>query len=122
METHRHPLRAQALEPTKEKDRMSQPDLFTPVAPRARTSDPATSHAAAKSMLGNPLTCQRAAIMGVLWRPMTIYEIAKLTGLDHVQVARRMPELEEGGHANPTGQEKQGPNGRMCRLWEKSNA
>jgi hypothetical protein len=98
---------------------MSTPDLFAP-QPRARNTDPSTSHAAAASMLGDPCRCQRAAILGVLWRPMTAGEIGRLTGLSMEQVCRRLPELEQGGHARPTGQERPGPSGRLCRVWERA--
>lgn len=93
------------------------PDLFAP-QPAARRSDPATSHAAAASM-GKAARDHHEAILGVLWRPMTIYHIAKLTGLDHVQVARRMPELEQLGQVRPTGGTEAGPSGRQCRVWER---
>ena len=93
------------------------PDLFAP-HPVARRHDPATSHAAATSMTRAALD-HHEVILGVLWRPMTIYHIAMLTGLDHVQVARRMPELEQLGQARPTGETAAGPSGRECRIWER---
>ena len=93
------------------------PDLFAP-QPRARNNDPATSHAAATSMVKISHD-HHLRILGVLWKPMTIYHIATLTGLDHVQVARRMPELEQMGHARTTGGTAPSPSGRECRLWEK---
>jgi len=93
------------------------PDLFTP-APAARRDDPQTSKAAALSMTG-PHAVHQYAIVNVLWRPMTIYHIARLTGLTHVQVARRLPELRTMGHVRPTGKTAAGDTGRECRLWER---
>lgn len=49
----------------------------------------------------------------------TIYEVAARLGLTHVQVARRMPELEERGVARPrAGETRLSPSGRACRVWE----
>lgn len=93
------------------------PDLFA-VQPRARNADPETSHAAAASM-ATAMGEHHRTILGVLWRPMTCYRIATLTGLDHVQVARRMGELEQMGRARPTGETAAGDSGRQCRLWEQ---
>lgn len=84
----------------------------------ARTSDPWTSHAAARKAR-ELVHDHHHCILGVLWRPMHIYAIARLTGLTHVQVARRMPELEALGKVRVTGQSAPGPTGRECRLWER---
>jgi hypothetical protein len=96
---------------------MTTPDLFQP-QPVARRHDPPTSHAAAASIT-KAAKDHHYAIINVLWKPMTIYHIARLTGLDHVQVARRMPELAAMGKAMTTGKTAPGPAGRECRLWEK---
>jgi predicted ArsR family transcriptional regulator len=93
------------------------PDLFA-THPVARKSDPETSHAAAASMY-EAHKDHHYWILASLWRPMTIYELAKLTGLTHVQVARRMPELEQMGKARATGETRTGDSGRECRLWER---
>jgi len=93
------------------------PDLFTP-APAARRDDPQTSKAAALSMTG-PHYAHQSAILGAMWTAMTIYDIARLTGLSHVQVARRLPELRDLGHVRPTGKTAAGNTGRECRLWER---
>jgi hypothetical protein len=82
-----------------------------PPAPRARTGDPSTSHAAAKRAAGVSVD-HRNRIMAVLDRPQTIYELGARCGLSHVQVARRMPELQEQGRAEPTDGKRDG-----CRLW-----
>lgn len=89
-----------------------QPDLFA----RARRSDPETSHAAAERV--NFAAAHYRAISGALAGcEATIYQIASLTGLSHVQVARRLPEMQEAGIAEPTGTTAAGPTGRQCRLW-----
>ena len=86
---------------------------------RARADDPDTSKAAALAaaeFAGD----HRAKILGSLMTqgPATIYELAARTGLDHVAVARRLPELEERGVAMPTDATRKGPTGRACRVWE----
>lgn len=92
-------------------------DLFTP-EPLARRSDPQTSHAAAQSARKFVFD-HHTAILGALWRPMTCWDLAKLTALDHVAVARRMGELRDQGKVRDTGETAPGPNGRQCTLWEK---
>jgi CRP-like cAMP-binding protein len=87
------------------------------ITPRARASDAPTSHQAAENARAFARD-HYALILGVLWRPMTIYRIATLTGLTHVQVARRMPELQQRGEARPTGETAPGESGAQCRLWE----
>lgn len=75
--------------------------------PRARLSDPGTSHEAAaraKRFVGS----HYLAITGVLWRPMVPPEIAKLTGLSIVQIDRRRKELLERGAIRLTGIERDG--------------
>lgn len=86
--------------------------------PRARNSDPETSHvAASRAKWFAPSHADQ--ILAVLWRPMTCYRIAALTGLTAVQVDRRLPELERDGHVIPTGETAIGPNGTPCRLWRR---
>ena len=91
------------------------PDLFAP-QPRARNSDPATSHKAAAAFRGKPCHSHYVAIMGALWRPMSAREIAKCTGMTMEQVCRRLPELQQRGEVAPTGEERDG-----CRVWTKIN-
>jgi hypothetical protein len=88
--------------------------LAIDLPPRARKSDPDTSHRAASRVSG-VVVDHRNRIMAVLVGRMTIKEIARAIGsLDHVQVARRMPELEEQGRARPTDERRDG-----CRCWER---
>lgn len=86
---------------------------------RARRDDPVTSHQAAAQVqefahhhhakiLGSLITQGRA----------TIHELAERLGLDHVQIARRLPELQALAVARPTDETKPSPKGRPCRVWE----
>ncbi len=99
---------------------MSQLDMFDCQSghPRARNSDPWTSHAAAAS-LDDDVTARlyRIIIAALKVAAGTQYEIADLTGLDHYQVNKRLPELERLGLAKPTGETRPGPSGRQCRVW-----
>lgn len=55
----------------------------------------------------------RNRIIAALERPMTVKDIATALGdLDHVQVARRMSELQEMKRAKPTTEIRGG-----CRVW-----
>lgn len=58
----------------------------------ARSTDPATSHAAAKRA---PVWTHEHAIEHALWRPMIAPEIAKCTGLSIEQVCRRLPYMDK---------------------------
>lgn len=87
--------------------------------PRARREDPATSQlaaAAAKDLAGE----HYCAILDALDAgDGTIYELALRTGLTHVQVARRMPELEKALKATTTDETRASPSGRACRVWTR---
>lgn len=79
--------------------------------PRARRRDPETSHAAAKRA-GSFAANHRERIKAALAQgPGNIYEIGARCGLDHVAVARRMPELFAAGVAIPEGKRD------GCRIW-----
>lgn len=85
---------------------------------RARRSDPTTSHAAAAQVdeFSNAHYAKiRAALASV--DGATIHEIAALTELDHVQVARRLKEMR-GVIATP--ETRLGPSGRPCRVWKRA--
>lgn len=86
-------------------------------APRARKGDPETSHAAARKVTKGIAANHRNHIAAALDRgPANIYEIGKRAGLSHVQVARRMIELQAMGIAEPTEQKIEG-----CRVWRKTS-
>ena len=94
---------------------MEQLDLV--LLPRARRHDPDTSHAAAARAMGMAVN-HRNRIMAVLDRPQTIKELAaRLADVDHVAVARRMPELKALQLAHPTAERREG-----CRVWARGPA
>lgn len=65
--------------------------------PRARRSDPRTSHAAAASMRG-AVGAQRAAVLAALHAgPLTADEIDDVQGWRPTTAGRRLPELEAMG-------------------------
>ena len=71
-------------------------------APRARRTDPATSHEAAAAIAesGELGRQQRLVLEGVRrWPGLTSLELATKLGLDRHQVARRLPELLSRGFA-----------------------
>ena len=71
-------------------------DLFQPYTdtPRARRSDPETSHLAAERIKPK-LRAQQQAVLDALtrWPGSTAVELAKVSGLDRYLVSRRLPEL-----------------------------
>jgi hypothetical protein len=93
---------------------------FTP-PPRARSSDASTSHAAAARV--REFDAEHfTKILQALTTPGNIYELAARCGLDHVQVARRLSELEQATppRARPTNETRPSPKGRPCRVWERT--
>lgn len=92
-------------------------DLFGP-APiaRARKSDPITSHQAASQATFAGEHCRRI-LEALAQYQGTIHDLARATGLDHVEVARRCADLERANKAYPTHKTRRGPNGRSCRVW-----
>lgn len=52
--------------------------------------------------------------------PQTIHELATTTGLDAVQVARRMPEIkgpDQYAGVARNGQRRDSPSGHPCAVW-----
>lgn len=85
--------------------------------PRARWSDPSTSHAAAAS--AKDLASQHhILILGALRRgPAGKDRIAVITKLTGVQVCRRLGELERSRAIRPTGKTVTSTAGRQEREW-----
>lgn len=86
--------------------------------PRARKSNPATSHEAAIS--AKELQAQHCrTIVGALKRygPSGVDRIAALTRLTSYQCSKRMAELERAGLAKLTGQNVKSLSGRDQREW-----
>ena len=99
----------------------TQIDLFDPTyASRklARNSDPKTSHKAARQVSIFQNNHHRAIYQALqTMKDGTFYEIAERSGLEPASVWRRLNEMEKGGLIQPTGGERRGPTGRMCRVW-----
>jgi hypothetical protein len=90
-------------------------DLFDPgwreepvEPPRARATDPETSHQAARRAAVRVQLSHQNCILGALYKPMIPTEISKLTGLSIVQIDRRRKELLERGEIRLTGVEREG--------------
>ena len=77
---------------------------FTPDAPRARRSDPLSSHRAADAIAPH-LSGQRRAVWEALKRHpgRSSKELAEVSGLDRYLIARRLPELEQFGLVERVG-------------------
>jgi hypothetical protein len=98
---------------------MTQLDLLAETV-RARRTDPATSHKAAARVAefqGGHVD----RILATLKRhgPMTVDEIAKLSGLRSQQVNKRLPEMARATPALvvPTGHERPSDSGHSERVW-----
>lgn len=78
---------------------VQQPDLFSvPMFPRARRSDPKSSHGAAAQAdkFGGHQAQQTLAAVR-LWPLSTSHELAEAARMDRYAVARRLPELAATG-------------------------
>lgn len=97
--------------------------MFTDLAPRrarapARSTDPATSHAAAR--LADAFKADHhARILAALKAigPAGKDRIGKHAGITGEAAARRLPELERMGLAKPTGDTEPSETGRAERKW-----
>jgi DNA-binding MarR family transcriptional regulator len=82
-------------------DWIGAPQPALPIeAPRARRTDPETSHEAAQAVLGSgQVKVQQAIVLEAVlrWPGLTSLELAARLRLDRYQVARRLPELERAG-------------------------
>jgi predicted ArsR family transcriptional regulator len=84
----------------------------------ARNQDPQTSHKAAKQVSVFANNHHRKIYQALQTiKDGTFYEIAERSGLEPSSVWRRLNELERDGLIQPTGEERRGPTGRMCRVW-----
>lgn len=94
-------------------------DLFTDMdRKRARRSDPATSHEAAALVREFDGEHYRRILEALTLLCFgTCYSLAEGSGLDHVAVARRLPELERAGRIRRCEQTAVAPNGRRVTVW-----
>jgi len=86
---------------------------------RRRTTDPDTSHQAARQV-GQFAHDHHVEIMRVLETaaaPMTARAIAQRCGLDHIAVSRRMHELVRDGLACDSGERHITETGRKAIAW-----
>ncbi len=92
-------------------------DLFDP--PRARRSDPATSHAVA-AQVSRFARGHYALILETLRRfgEAGAEQIAGAIQLDAYQVRKRLPEMERGGLVTPTNDTRLTATGRHERIWK----
>ena len=90
-------------------------DYIISYAPQARTSDPYTSHLAAKAM--NPSAHYALIVDALKISAAGKTLIAKRSGLHHGQVARRLIELERSGVIGLTGKTVKSDSNRQEREW-----
>jgi len=88
------------------------------IFPRARNSDPATSHAAAGAVTTAAAHYGLIHAALILFGPAGKDRIAALAGLDPSQVARRLPEMRRLGLVGLTGETVQSNSGRAEREWQ----
>jgi len=86
--------------------------------PRARNSDPATSHAAAGAVTTAAAHYGLIHAALILFGPAGKDKIAALAGLEPSQVARRLPEMRRLGLVGLTGETVQSRSGRQEREWQ----
>jgi len=89
--------------------------------PRARRGDPVTSHISAR-MAEGMVTGHDRQVMDALLGELrstggTGHEIAAATGLNNVQVMRRIKPLRDGGLVEETEDTRPSPSGRPCTVW-----
>ena len=87
---------------------------------RARNTDPATSHAAARDVeRSGGAAAQRARCLHIVKRcpGATAAEIAEMTGLERHAPSRRLPELRAGGFVVNGGKRKCRIMGRDSLTW-----
>ena len=88
--------------------------------PRARTTDPKTSHDAAASMVSGA-SVQRAQIVDTLrmiGHPMTADELDETIGWRPTTAGRRLKELEATGNVERLDETRPTRSGRNANLWE----
>lgn len=86
-------------------------------APRARRSDPDTSHEAAESAKELAARHHRMILSALSIGPCGKDRIATRTALNGVQVCRRLSEMERAGLIKPTGRNVKSTAGRNEREW-----
>lgn len=92
---------------------------FSEPLPRARRSDPSTSHEAAAMATGLAAQHQQRVLhaMRAAGEPVGAEQIAERTGMDAYQVRKRLVELQRAGLIALTGAERPTKSGRRERVW-----
>ena len=87
---------------------------------RARRKDPETSHIAAAGSSHKPgrYVLVIEALRSLYGQQGTCYEIAKAASMTHVDVARRMKNLEGRGYVIRTDKRRIGDCGFPCTVWQ----
>lgn len=87
-------------------------------APRARYSDPSTSHDAAASMR-RAASAQCATVLSALRElgKAGAEQIATAAGMTAYAARKRLPELQDAGLVQPTGELRRTSTGRSERIW-----
>ena len=95
----------------------AQPDLFTPLA---RTSDPETSHDAARRQDRDTLVYQWDMIVAALQLhgPMNYSQIDRALFWDHPRAARRLHELVDQDRIRKTGSKTPTHTGSWATVYE----
>ncbi len=93
-------------------------DLFEP-PPRARKSDPTTSHASARNVERFFASHAGRILIALQDRgPSTVDELSATCGLQSQQINKRLPELERIRLARPTDKTRPSKSGMQERIWE----
>lgn len=88
--------------------------------PRARLTDPITSHAAARLTEPKASTNRALALRILREHPegLTDFELAELTGIQQTSIGKRRGELRDGGFVRDTGKVRKAPSGASAIVWE----
>lgn len=93
--------------------------------PRARQSDPATSHQAARDATPNAGTHRAralAALRAAGPRGLTDFELADRLGLQQTSAGKRRGELRDQGWVVDSGQKRPAPSGSSAIVWKAVGA
>lgn len=92
-----------------------------PLFAHSRSTDPATSKAAAASLDSKALNCIESRVMDAYReagsRGLTTIELSERTGLDRVTVSPRIKPLVERGLLENSGETRKGPSGKSSVAW-----
>jgi hypothetical protein len=98
---------------------VSQLSIEFDAPPRARKTDPATSHEAARrAELFATSHAERIVCALRMRGPSTAHELEPHTRLNYVQIDRRMHELVKAGRIKKTLLTRPTPTGGRAQVWE----